>query len=284
MLEMATSPPGFLRRVYDIPTDSSETIYTGDERKQGCLLSPDQGRPYVTLTFAQSLDAKIAGMGGKQLALSGKESMLMTHWMRTLHDGILVGIGTALNDNPQLNTRHLPPFPAGFSHRYHLPRPIILDTHLSLSVDCKLLTNFKAGVGRRPWIVASLSSNGSDELRASRRSSLEAAGARIVEVGTSADGRIPIPALLVKLRGLGMQSLMVEGGARVIQCFLAAEAQHRNCIDTVIVTIAPTIVGKDGVAYGSNLPSDTLPAMQHVETELFGRDAVVALRIHQRYL
>jgi 2,5-diamino-6-(ribosylamino)-4(3H)-pyrimidinone 5'-phosphate reductase len=37
-------------------------------------------RPYVTLTFAQSLDAKIAGSGGQQLILSGKESMSMTHW------------------------------------------------------------------------------------------------------------------------------------------------------------------------------------------------------------
>jgi hypothetical protein len=80
------------------------------------------GRIQVTLTFAQSLDGKIAGVGGKQLILSGKESMLMTHWyasliairsrldlhskarMRTIHDAILVGIGTALNDDPQLNS------------------------------------------------------------------------------------------------------------------------------------------------------------------------------------
>lgn len=40
----------------------------------------DQTRPTVTLTFAQSLDGKIAGKGGKQLILSGKESMIMTHW------------------------------------------------------------------------------------------------------------------------------------------------------------------------------------------------------------
>lgn len=61
-------------------------------------------RPHVTLTFAQSLDAKIAGKHGKQLILSGKDSMLMTHWMRTMHNGIMVGVGTAVNDNPQLNS------------------------------------------------------------------------------------------------------------------------------------------------------------------------------------
>jgi len=81
-------------------------------------------RPFVTLTFAQSNDGKIAGAHGKQLILSGKESMVMTHWyeklpssntsckcvnnwtrLRTMHDGIMVGIGTALNDDPQLNSR-----------------------------------------------------------------------------------------------------------------------------------------------------------------------------------
>ena len=45
------------------------------------LVSPDPERPYVTLTFAQSLDAEIAGKAGKQLALSGKESVIMTHWL-----------------------------------------------------------------------------------------------------------------------------------------------------------------------------------------------------------
>jgi hypothetical protein len=65
---------------------------------------PIDDRPRVTLTFAQSIDGKIAGRNGRQLILSGKESMVMTHWMRTIHDAILVGVGTALNDDPQLNS------------------------------------------------------------------------------------------------------------------------------------------------------------------------------------
>ena len=44
------------------------------------LVPFDSTRPYVTLTFAQSIDAKISGAGGKQLILSGEESMRMTHW------------------------------------------------------------------------------------------------------------------------------------------------------------------------------------------------------------
>ena len=79
----AASPPEFLTTtlhlehqrhlpVSIVPKDESTQIATP--------LSPDTTRPYVTLTFAQSLDAKIAGKGGQQLALSGKESLIMTHW------------------------------------------------------------------------------------------------------------------------------------------------------------------------------------------------------------
>lgn len=59
-------------------------------------------RPFITLTFAQSLDGKISKKG-QQILISGKESLAMTHRLRSLHDGIMVGIGTALIDNPQLN-------------------------------------------------------------------------------------------------------------------------------------------------------------------------------------
>lgn len=109
MAESNATPPAFLSTVL-----------------QHLTSPPLAMRPHVTLTFAQSLDAKIAGAQGRQLILSGKESMIMTHWwvkplytqinrftislivirnhrMRTMHDAILVGINTAINDNPQLN-------------------------------------------------------------------------------------------------------------------------------------------------------------------------------------
>ncbi|KAH0838095.1 hypothetical protein J3R83DRAFT_6340 [Lanmaoa asiatica] len=59
-------------------------------------------------SIEKSLDGKIAGSKGRQLILSGADSMLMTHWMRAMHDAIVVGIGTALNDDPQLNVRLIP--------------------------------------------------------------------------------------------------------------------------------------------------------------------------------
>ncbi|KAF9417820.1 2,5-diamino-6-(ribosylamino)-4(3H)-pyrimidinone 5'-phosphate reductase [Podila epigama] len=59
--------------------------------------------PFVTLTFAQSLDGKIAASQGRQLIISGAESMNATHLLRARHDAILVGIGTVLNDDPRLS-------------------------------------------------------------------------------------------------------------------------------------------------------------------------------------
>ncbi|GJE89464.1 RibD family protein [Phanerochaete sordida] len=235
----------------------------------------DAARPHVTLTFAQSLDAKIGGARGKQLALSGRESLVMTHWMRTMHDAIMVGIGTALNDDPQLNTRHVPPLPEGHPHKYHLPRPVILDADLNLLPECKLLTNYAAGTGRRPWIIAVPPTRNCVDWGL-RRHDLEVAGAKVIEVERE-NGRVSLPSMLKALRKLGVRSLMVEGGARVIQSFLAASTEKARLVDTVIVTVAPVFVGDEGVGYGANLSSSSVDKLQHAQTAVFGRDVVFAL-------
>lgn len=234
------------------------------------LSSPSSSQyPRVTLTFAQSLDAKIAGVGGQQLILSGKESMVMTHWMRTMHDAILVGIGTALNDDPQLNTRHLPPLQDGKVHK--LPQPVILDTHLRFSPSAKLLKNLAAGTGKQPWLVCAAESE--DAGYTERKRVLEAAGARVLAVkNASASDYISISALLDVLSSEGINSLMVEGGARVIDSFLS----NPHLVDTVIVTVAPIFVGPNSVSYRGG---EQMPKMSYLRTEMFGKDAVVALKI-----
>ncbi|OSD06222.1 bacterial bifunctional deaminase-reductase [Trametes coccinea BRFM310] len=287
-------PPALLLDLYGLSTAANEHPSVFDPSRGSTLPTPhtaDTGRPYVTLTFAQSLDAKIAGAGGKQLILSGKESLVMTHWMRTLHDAILVGIGTALNDNPQLNTRHVPPLPTDHPHRYRLPRPIILDTHLRLSPECKLLKNYQAGCGRRPWLLCAPQSapgdTASTEAFMLRAAALRSAGARIIELDAdAATGMIAIPDLLAALSELGVRSLMVEGGARVIRSFLHAARSSatsgstgKRVVDALVVTVAPTLVGSAGLGYGSELIAEELPTFQHVRTEVFGPDTVVALKV-----
>ncbi|KAI0828962.1 bacterial bifunctional deaminase-reductase [Trametes gibbosa] len=289
-------PPSILLDLYGLPVAPDVHPSVFDPLREASLDTPksaDVSRPYVTLTFAQSLDAKIAGAGGKQLILSGKESMVMTHWMRTLHDAILIGIGTALNDNPQLNTRHLPPLPDGYPHAYRMPRPIILDTHLRLPPDCRLLQNYLGGRGRRPWVVCA-PHRASEEVVgahafAERATALRKAGARVIAVASNA-GRLAGPAaiseLLATLRALGVRSLMVEGGARVIRSFLSAarvpaaqEQDGKKAIDALVVTVSPTLVGSAGVGYGGELHAEALPTFKHVRTEMFGPDAVMALKV-----
>ncbi|KAI0308343.1 dihydrofolate reductase-like domain-containing protein [Multifurca ochricompacta] len=261
------------------------------------LVSPDSTRPYVTLTFAQSIDAKIAGAGGKQLILSGEESMKMTHWMRTMHDGILIGIGTAMNDNPQLNVRHLP-FPVQNTHfqHYHHPRPLILDPHLRLSPTCKLVINAAKSAGVAPWVISArppkidgFFANEDDGERLqqweARRDVLQAAGVTVILVEPETIHpdlppvtlNLPLPAVLRTLREKGIRSIMVEGGARVIQSFLSTASGR--LVDALIVTTAPVLVGRDGIGYGDGLGQ--VSGTRYLTTELLGRDTVVGLKFAQ---
>ncbi|KAI0094478.1 dihydrofolate reductase-like domain-containing protein [Irpex rosettiformis] len=262
------------------------SIYTGSNSSED-ITTPESRyswRPHVTLTFAQSIDAKIAGQGGKQLALSGKESLVMTHWIRTMHDAILVGIGTALNDDPQLNTRHLPAMTTvpGYEHKYHLPRPTILDVNLRLKPTCKLLKNYKAGTGRRPWIFASKPKNQNDlDEWWARKEALKTAGAKVYVVAAT-DGYISLSDFLKTLKTLGIRSLMVEGGAKIIQSFLrethpGLDGKAIPIVDNIIITVAPKIVGADGVGYDCDLTTQ-LGQLNHIKTELFGRDTVMTFK------
>ncbi|GAC76326.1 hypothetical protein PANT_20c00063 [Moesziomyces antarcticus T-34] len=223
-------------------------------------------RPHVTLTFAVSHDGKIAGPGKAQLALSGAESMLMTHTLRTLHDGILVGIGTVLNDNPQLNARLLsqPPTVA------QLPRPVVLDSQLRTPSDCKLIRNHTAGVGRQPLILAS------ERASQQRRLELERAGAEVVQVPS-----LDWQTILKHVHAAGLRRLMVEGGAAVIDS-LMQQPQH---IDALLVTIAPVTVGPQGFGFSSPLPdvdaTDEQAGWSTPSRSKFGKDDVAVWHRHR---
>ena len=79
--------------------------------------------------------------------------------------------------------------------------------------------------------------------------------------------------MLRTLREKGIRSIIVEGGARVIQSFLAS----RHLVDSMIVTIAPVLVGRDGVGYDGGL--EEVPGSKYVRTEVLGRDAVIGLKV-----
>ncbi|KAJ2357662.1 2,5-diamino-6-(ribosylamino)-4(3H)-pyrimidinone 5'-phosphate reductase [Coemansia erecta] len=218
-------------------------------------------RPAITLTFAQSLDGKIA-LPGQPLLLSGSESMAMTHRLRALHNGILVGVDTVICDDPQLSVRHLPASElAAVAH----PQPIVLDSQLRIPLTARLLTGPQSNPNlKMPIIVAGPCHS------AERRTQLEQLGARVIVVACD-DGRLCLDEVARELRQLGILRLMVEGGARVIQAFLES-----RIVDLLIVTIAPVLVGNKGVAAASSpLSASIVPQIY----ETFGRDVVMTATI-----
>lgn len=237
-----------------------------DESLKFATNADDEQRPHVTLTFAQSRDGKIAGQDKAQLALSGSESMLMTHKLRTLHDGILVGIGTVLNDNPQLNARLLsrpPPMS-------QLPRPVVLDSNLRIPIDSKLIRNYQAGVGRQPLLLAS------NDADIDRSKLLEGVGVEVVLVNGGSSGSLrDWTTILRHIHKAGIQRLMVEGGAAVIDSLM----QQPRLIDALLVTIAPVTVGPGGFGFTAKLPDSSGSASTTQWSEpsraKFGKDDVV---------
>jgi GTP cyclohydrolase II len=208
------------------------------------------GRPLVTLSYAQSLDGSIADRPGRPLALSGPEAMTLTHSLRASHDAILVGIGTVLADNPRLNVRLV----TGAN-----PQPVIVDSRLRFPPYALLLRN-----GRSPWIATS------EGAAPDRQEALEAAGARVIRLPGS-NGWVDLAALLDHLGGLGVNSLMVEGGAQIITSFLAS-----RLVDQIVLTIAPLLVG--GLRVVDNLgysPLRRFPRLRNLSYLVCGEDLVL---------
>ena len=208
----------------------------------------EEARPWVTLSYAQSLDGSLAAARGAPTALSGAESLKVTHQLRALHAAILVGVGTVLADDPSLTVREA----AGDD-----PRPVVLDSGLRFPLDAQLL-----GQTLKPWIVCA---SGAD---AGKRAALEAAGAEVLEVGAGAAG-LDLGAVLAELGARGVRSLMVEGGARVIQTFLAA-----GMVDWALITIAPLFIG--GLkALEERLPGAAYPRLVEPGMEQVGEDVII---------
>jgi 3,4-dihydroxy 2-butanone 4-phosphate synthase/GTP cyclohydrolase II len=176
-------------------------------------------RPFVTVSYAQSIDGSIAHRYKKPIALSGPKSLMLTHQIRACCDCILVGIGTVLADNPRLSVRKI---------KGQNPQPVILDTRLRTPLDSKLVQRKDLS----PWIING--QNHSNE----RIPALINAGARPLRCSTGHDGRIDLEALMNLLSELKINSIMVEGGARVITSFV-----NSRLVDQFIITIAPRLVG-----------------------------------------
>lgn len=203
-------------------------IFTGSTENMADLYSmineaKDSGRfrkrPFVTLTYAQSLDGSISRMNKEPLGISGKKAFKMTHELRSIHDAILIGIGTVLSDNPMLTVR----LTDGEN-----PSPVILDTNQRISPESKMFQE----KDRDFYIVSARSGP-------SRNSSFyREVGANLIYCPMNGNGLLDLNTLMLKLYDLGIHSIMVEGGAKVISSFLSS-----RLADILLLTISPRLIG-----------------------------------------
>lgn len=211
-------------------------------------------RPAVTLSFAQSLDGCISACHGSSTAISGDQSMLITHQLRAMHDAILVGINTVLIDDPRLTVRHA---------NGENPIPVVLDSRLRTPPTARLLHQ------DRPQAIIATLPDASKE----RELKLVKAGARVVRLPEAPGSGIRMPDLFSWLRQQHVDSLMIEGGSKVISSVLA------DCLgDQLVLTIAPKFFGKNGVRAVDTLNcvrSLSQPCLTNVAVEQLGDDLVV---------
>jgi diaminohydroxyphosphoribosylaminopyrimidine deaminase/5-amino-6-(5-phosphoribosylamino)uracil reductase len=178
-----------------------------------------RGRPFVLLKAALTLDGRIATASGRSKWITGAAERRQGRFLRRLHDAVLVGIGTALADDPLLL-----PVP-------RTQRPftrVVLDTRLRLPATSRLVRSVSP---RTPLVVVAAAAG------PRRRRALEARGVVVVEVA-GADGRVSPSAALAALAARGLTSVMVEGGSEVLGSFLAA-----RLVDEVALFRAPLLLG-----------------------------------------
>ncbi|MGD8251817.1 MAG: RibD family protein [Desulfobacterales bacterium] len=217
--------------------------------------SPDQrstGRPFVTVSYAQSIDGSIATKDRRPLRLSGEASMVLTHRLRAACDGILVGIETVIADDPQLTVRKV---------RGSNPQPIVLDTRLRTPLSSKLL-------GRRDcrsWVACSPKMTSP-----AREGDVLRKGAALIHCDLDARGRIDLHHLMGMIKKKGISSLMVEGGARVITSFILA-----RLVDLFVITISPRLVAGLQVLEPPRARSNGALALADIYYEQMGTDMVI---------
>jgi diaminohydroxyphosphoribosylaminopyrimidine deaminase/5-amino-6-(5-phosphoribosylamino)uracil reductase len=193
----------------------------------GFLSKVEQGRPLIALKTAMSLDGRIAVSNGDSKWITGPESRRRGHLLRAEYDAILVGVGTALADDPRLDCRVV-----GLESTSSLR--IVLDSALRLGLDLDLVQN---AATRPTWVFCA---EGADT---SRRVALEAAGVRVFPTAVDGEGRVDLDVAMERLAQEGVTRLLIEGGGMV-----AAGMLRRDLVDRIYGFRAPMVVGADGVA------------------------------------
>jgi diaminohydroxyphosphoribosylaminopyrimidine deaminase / 5-amino-6-(5-phosphoribosylamino)uracil reductase len=200
------------------------------------------GRPHITLKLAISADGKVGLAGRKPAKITGEPASARVHLIRATHDAILIGIGTALADDPLLTCR-LP----GMAQRS--PVRAVLDSKLMLPLDAQLV---RSASTTPLWVFTTPAAPLAAEL------ALHAQGVEVIRVAGAAGG-LDLSGVLKHLAERGITRLMVEGGARIAAAFVAADL-----VDAAALFWSPNALGSDGVDALAGLPIAALTNSQRL--------------------
>jgi diaminohydroxyphosphoribosylaminopyrimidine deaminase/5-amino-6-(5-phosphoribosylamino)uracil reductase len=218
------------------------------------------GRPHVMLKLAISADGKAGLPGPRPAVITGEEARARVHMLRAMNDAIMVGIGTALADDPELTCR-LP----GLAHRS--PVRVVLDRELKLPLSSRLVRDARAVP---LWVIAG---EGAD---ADRAHALTESGAEVLHVMCGADGRLDLASALRLLAARGITRLMVEGGPTLTAALVGADL-----VDEAAVFQSKVRLGADALPALAGLPLDALtaaPALHVCEQVAVGADTLTVSR------
>ncbi len=225
------------------------------------------GLPWVALKWAQTLDGRTATLSGDSQWISNDISRLRVHELRAICDAVMVGIGTALADDPLLTARGV--------EVKRVARRVVVDPALKLPDAAALLHD-----GGPPVLIACDAAHADSP----RAQALRARGVEILGLPQNpalrADGAKPalqLRPLFAHLSQLHAASrVLVEGGAG-----LAGHLLRQNLVDQCLVFVAPKVLGQGAPpAYGPSVEkmAQALPLHLH-HVERMGDDVMLDYRL-----
>jgi diaminohydroxyphosphoribosylaminopyrimidine deaminase/5-amino-6-(5-phosphoribosylamino)uracil reductase len=197
------------------------------ELNAGFLLRIRAGRPLVTAKVATSLDGRIATRAGESRWITGEAARGRGHLLRATHDAIMIGVGTAIADDPELTCR-LP------GMRQRSPVRIVVDGNMRLPLTGRLVRSAHAVP---TWLVTLADSS------SERRQAFADCGVTLITVPHGPGGMPDLAAALQALGAQGLTRVLVEGGGRLL-----ASLARADLIDRIAWFRAATLIGGDGLA------------------------------------
>jgi diaminohydroxyphosphoribosylaminopyrimidine deaminase/5-amino-6-(5-phosphoribosylamino)uracil reductase len=178
-------------------------------------------RPHVILKCAMTLDGKIAAFDRQARWITGEDARWQAHRMRSQSDAVVIGIGTAVTDDPALTVRLGTPWPRE-------PLRVVVDSRARLPLDARVID---AGDPGRVIVAVA------DEAPGDRRARLGARGVTVLSC-KSRDGKVDLADLASRLYAMDVMGILLEGGSALNGAFVEADL-----VDRVAVFIAPMLVG-----------------------------------------